>query len=80
MEIEKQNGANLPDKPVRILSGKPEVVEHEIGRLWSNYAPISWNWAVAKDEVILSVVLISHTEVRKAQIAQAANMQGIPRR
>lgn len=62
------------EKPraVRIISGGPAVIEEMLDRLSSEYQPITWNFAVCHDEVTITVVLVSQTQVRLAQIATAA--------
>ena len=59
-------------RAVRIISGTPAVIEGLLNELGQEYAATTWNFAVVKDELTITVVMISASEIRKAQIAQAA--------
>ncbi len=60
-------------RPVRIISGSPAVIEGLINELGGDYAATTWNFAVVKDELTITVVLISASLIRQAQIAQGAS-------
>jgi hypothetical protein len=60
---------------IRILSGTPAKVEAELNLLLDNYVPSMWAWSQVKDEVIVSVVLVSQSQVRQAQMAAALHGQ-----
>lgn len=57
---------------VRIISGSPAVIEGLINELGTEYSATTWNFAVVKDELTITVVLISASLIRQAQIAQGA--------
>ena len=62
---------------LRILSGSPEMVEHEANLLLKNYAAIMWNFSVVRDELVITVILVHERELRKAQLAQMRSVPGI---
>lgn len=59
-------------RAVRIISGAPAVIEEMLDRLANEYTPMTWNFAVCHDELTITVVMISNSQVRQAQIATAA--------
>jgi len=63
---------------IRLLSGPPAIVEHEVNLLLDEYAAVTWSFAVAKDEVVVTVLMIHAGEIRKAQLAQAGNSVAVP--
>jgi hypothetical protein len=66
----------LQDKPraLRIISGSAAYIEGELNRLADEYAGTQWNYAVVKDELVITVVLIHHSELRKAQLMQSGQV------
>jgi hypothetical protein len=60
----------------RVVSGPPAAVEHACNQLLEDYAAILWNFAVVKDEVVLSVVMI-HTRILNRQALANARMSGV---
>jgi len=59
---------------IRIVSGAPALVEHDLNRLLDDYAVTVWNWAVVNNQLTLSAILIHQAELRKAQLAAAPMM------
>jgi hypothetical protein len=76
MELVKQE----PQRPLRIVSGTTGQVEDMLNALGNEYAPQVWNFAVAGDQVIVTVVMLSQTLLRQAAIAQAAMLPNGGRR
>lgn len=64
-----------PDPVFITFTGTPTVTVAQVNAALKNYAVVAWNWAVADNKVVLSALLCSLREIRKAQIAQ---LQGIP--
>lgn len=56
---------------IRILSGSPAVIEHQVNELLEDYAPMSWSFTMVKDAIVVTVLLISQAEIRKQQLAAA---------
>ncbi len=54
----------------RAIYGKPEVVEHQVNQLMEEYTVLSYNWAVVKDELILSALLVHNRLILRLQLAQ----------
>jgi hypothetical protein len=61
-------------RQLRIVSGTPGEVEDILNGIGNDYAPLVWNFAVAKDQVIVTVVVLSQSLFRQAAIAQASMM------
>jgi hypothetical protein len=59
-------------RPLRIISGTTGQVEDMLNALGNEYAPQVWNFAVAGDQVIVTVVMLSQSLLRQAAIAQAS--------
>lgn len=59
-------------RAVRIISGAPAVIEELLDRLANEYTPMTWNFAVCHDELTITVVMVSNSQLRQAQIAAAA--------
>jgi len=56
---------------LRIVTGSAALVELEVNQLLDNYAVLTWNFAVVKDELRMTAVLVAQSEIRKqALIAQ----------
>jgi hypothetical protein len=53
---------------LRIVSDKPEVVARALNVLLDDYAAITWNFAVVKDELTITVVMVHQSEIRKMQL------------
>jgi hypothetical protein len=56
----------------RILSGNPLKVEAELNALDDEYVVIETNFAVVKDELTLTLILIHQSELRKMRLANLA--------
>ena len=70
----------IPKRKVRILSAAPAVVEVQINEICDEYAPIVWNIAPTDAGIMVTVVLLHESEVRKAQIATPGMPMGQVRR
>ncbi|HEY2104320.1 MAG TPA: hypothetical protein VGH29_00955 [Candidatus Binataceae bacterium] len=60
------------DKKIRIVCADPVAAENLINELLKDYAPIVWNIQPGPDGVIVTCVLISEAELRKAQLLTGA--------
>jgi hypothetical protein len=67
----------MPMKRIRILSGRPAMVELELDMLLDEYAVAVWAITEAADGVTVTAVLVSQAEMRKAALL---NQQMAPRR
>lgn len=54
---------------VLILSGGTDEVESALNAVLEYFSPIVWNVSTVKDEVILTVVLLNNSYMRRAQLA-----------
>jgi hypothetical protein len=61
-------------RALRIISGNAAYIEGELNRLADEYSGTQWNYAVVKDELLITVVLIHHSELRKMQLMQAGQV------
>lgn len=57
---------------IRIISGAPAPVEHEVNMLLDHYAPIVWNISPGPDGAWVTCILVHESELRKAQLLGAA--------
>lgn len=62
--------AEIKPRPIRVLSGTPEEIDYELGKALKGYAIISWNFAVVKDALKVTVVAVHESEIRKMQLMQ----------
>lgn len=62
---------NVKPRKVRILHGEPAVIEAMVNDLSDEYAPLQWNFAVCDGRLIITVICVAASELRKAQIASA---------
>jgi hypothetical protein len=58
----------------KVFCGPPAETVANVNRSLKEYVVVNWNWAVCGDMVVLSALLVSQREVRKAQLA----MTGLP--
>jgi hypothetical protein len=61
---------------LRVLHGKPELVEEEVNRLTEDYTVLQYHFFVIHDELVMAALLIATSEIRKAQLAQARMLPG----
>jgi hypothetical protein len=61
-------------RAIRIITGKPEVVEAEINAIIDEYTPQSFTYSVVKDELLVSAILVNKSEARKAHLATIRNL------
>jgi len=54
---------------IRLVSGRPEYVQDEVNALLDGYAPLTWSFGVARDEVVVTCLLISEKELQKQRFA-----------
>jgi len=52
-----------------IVSGSAAEVEARLNKVLNEYAAATWNFAVVKDELKVTVVLVHQSEMRKAALA-----------
>jgi len=52
-----------------IVSGSAAEVEARLNKVLDEYAAVTWNFAVVKDELRITVVLVHQSEMRKAALA-----------
>lgn len=57
-------------KRLRILSGTVEEIEFELNQMLDDYAVTVWNITPGTECVIVTVVLIAVSELRKAALMQ----------
>ena len=69
----------VPELKLRILSGSPAIVEHQLQELLKSYIAATWNFAVVAGELVITVVLVHQSEIMKAQLAAMPPIGG-PRR
>jgi hypothetical protein len=62
----------VPDPPIRILSGRYDVVEHEVNRMVNDYIVTQWAFAVVNNEFHVTAVMLHQRELRKMQLAGPA--------
>lgn len=61
----------IPDPPVRIVSGRYDVVEHEVNRMLGDYVVTQWAFAVVNNEFHVTALMLHQREFRKAALANA---------
>jgi hypothetical protein len=61
----------LEEPTYRIVSGGPREVEREVNQLSEDYAPLMWNVQPGSDGPLVTCVMVSAREMRKAALAQA---------
>ena len=61
--------AEIKPRRLRIVSGPVHLVEEELNRLLNSYVATQFSYAVVKDEVHMTVVLMHESVVRMQQIA-----------
>jgi hypothetical protein len=59
-------------KKIRLISGRPEIVDHQVNQMLDHYAISQVNFAVVANDVIVTIFLILQSEVRQAQIGNLA--------
>jgi len=60
----------IKPRPVRVMSGSPEEIDFLLGSTLKGYAIASWNFAVVKDALRVTVVAVHESEIRKMQLMQ----------
>ena len=53
----------------KVFVGPPNETVANVNRSLRDYVVVAWNWSVAGDMVVLSALLVSQREVRRAQLA-----------
>lgn len=61
----------LEKPPLRVVSAPPIQAVEQINALLSDYSVMSYHWAVVNHELILSVLLVNKSEIRKMALASA---------
>lgn len=60
---------------LRVVSAEPRSAVAELNSLLGDYQVMSYHWAVVRDELILSALLVHNSVMRKMQLADL-NMGG----
>ena len=60
----------------RVFSGAPHETVANVNRALKEYVVVNWTWSVCDNQVILSALLVSQREVRKAQLAMMGPQMG----
>lgn len=60
----------------RVFSGAPDETVANVNRALKEYVVVSWTWSTCKDQVVLSALLVSQREVRKATLAMMGPTMG----
>lgn len=68
MEIEHK------PRRLRIITGPVEVIEEQLNLLIDDYSVLVWHFAAVGERMHSTVVLLSVSEIRKMQLAQAPMM------
>ena len=66
----------MPEQKIRIVCTGPEEAEKQINELLEHYAPIVWNIQPGPNGPLISCILLSEKELRKAQLMAPAAMFG----
>jgi hypothetical protein len=64
------------EQKIRIISAAPAEVEEQVNQLLDGYAPIMWNIQPGPNGALVTCVLVSERELRKAQLMAAAGIPG----
>lgn len=65
------------EEPVfQVFHGTPDETVRNVNQSLKEYVVINWNWSVCDGKVILSALLVSQREVRKAQLAMMGQPMG----
>jgi hypothetical protein len=59
----------LENPPLRVVTAPPVAAVEQINQLLKEYQVMSYHWAVVKDELVLSALLIHKSELRKMALA-----------
>jgi len=62
--------ADIKPRAIRVVSGSPEGIDYELGHSLKGYVIASWNFAVVKDALQVTVVAVHESEIRKMQLMQ----------
>jgi len=60
----------------KVCTGEPQLTVSIVNRALEEYVVVNWNWSVCDGRLILSALMISQREVRKAQLATMAPSMG----
>lgn len=60
----------IKPRAMRVVSGTPEEIDYELSNSLKGYAIASWNFAVVKDALKVTVVAVHESEIRKMQLMQ----------
>ena len=66
-----EHDGEIKPRRLRLVSGTIAEVEFELNRLLDQYVATQYNYAVVKDELICTVMLLHESVVRMQQIAMA---------
>ncbi len=62
------NEDELAGLPVLIVTGTAAATQANVNRLVKEYVVTQWFFAVVKDEVHVTAIMLSQAEIRKAQL------------
>jgi len=62
-------GPENTKRKIRLISGRPEVVDAQVNELLGEYGIVSINYATTSEGVIVTAYLILASEIRMMQIA-----------
>jgi ABC-type cobalt transport system substrate-binding protein len=68
----------MSEAKIRIVSTSPAEAEELINELLQDYAPIVWNIFSGPSGTVVTCVLLSERELRKAQLMAANMVPGRP--
>lgn len=66
------------DRKIRIFSGPPDQVEELINSHADHYTPIVWNIFTGEQGTTVTCVMLSLSELRRAQLMMPIMPQGRP--
>jgi len=58
---------------IRVVSGPIAVVENELEAMFDDWTAMVWNFIEVQGSIVMSVVMVNNSEMRKAAIAQAGS-------
>ena len=70
---------NQKPPKVKIFSGTPEEVEHKLNDYGDSYSPIQWNYSNVGERLVMTVVCVHDSVIRRMQIASPM-VPGMPGR
>lgn len=53
----------------KVFTGTPDTVVDRVNHALTEYSVVAWNWSVCNNHPVLSALMVSHSEIRRAQLA-----------